>query len=225
MSVLSIIGPPSEFIKTQFIAKHTTEAEVKIWCGDASQDAVCAYSVMGKLDFFFKKRLTAEETQKSSGHRELLTVKYTLESLGRKLDHKPTHSTVYWLSDSENLVGFLSKGSRRPEIQSLVLEILANARKLQLTIIPIHLRREDPRIQIADAGSKSSIPMTGPLMEQVLKHCKALQGSSRSIFSQMRQMPEYQDFSQIFSHPSAKELTLLLNLGKTSTAGPAHQSN
>jgi hypothetical protein len=155
MSVLSIIGPPSEFIKTQFIAKHTTEAEVKIWCGDASQDAVCAYSVMGKLDFFFKKRLTAEETQKSSGHRELLTVKYTLESLGRKLDHKPTHSTVYWLSDSENLVGFLSKGSRRPEIQSLVLEILANARKLQLTIIPIHLRREDPRIQIADAGSKS----------------------------------------------------------------------
>jgi hypothetical protein len=155
ISVLSIIGPPSEFVKTQFIAKHNTEAEVKVWCGDASQDAVCAYSVMGETKFFFKKLLSAEEVQKSSGHRELLTVKYALESLEDKLDHKITRTTIYWLSDSENLVGFLTKGSRKPEIQDLVLEILTSARKSRLTIIPIHLRREDPRIQIADAGSKS----------------------------------------------------------------------
>jgi hypothetical protein len=30
ISVLSIIGPPFEFVKTQLIAKHNTEAEVKI---------------------------------------------------------------------------------------------------------------------------------------------------------------------------------------------------
>jgi hypothetical protein len=54
ISVISIIGPPSEFIKTRFIAKHNTEAAIKIWCGDASQNAVCAYSVMGSIKFFFK---------------------------------------------------------------------------------------------------------------------------------------------------------------------------
>ncbi len=155
ISVLSIIGPPSKFIKTKFIAKHNTEAEAKIWCGDASQNAVCAYSVTGSTNFFFKKMLSVEEAHKSSGQRELLTVKYTLESLRHKGGHQHTSSTIYWLSDSENLVVFLSKGSCRPEIQRLVLEILAIARQSLLTIVPIHLRREDPRIQVADAGSKS----------------------------------------------------------------------
>jgi len=155
MSVLSIVGPPSEFIKKQYIDRHNTEAEIKIWCGDASQNAVCAYSVMGSTSFFFKKMLSDEEATKSSGQRELLTVKYTLMSLRGKEQARATHTTVYWLSDSENLVAFLARGSRKPEIQQTVLEILALARKLLITIIPIHLRREDPRIQIADAGSKS----------------------------------------------------------------------
>lgn len=39
-------------------------------------------------------------------------------------------------------------------IQALILEVLSIARESNLHLIPIHLRREDPRIQMADAGSK-----------------------------------------------------------------------
>jgi len=61
---------------------------------------------------------------------------------------------VYWLTDSENLVRFLTKGSRKKHIQQEVFRVILLCQKLRIRVIPIHLRREDPRIQIADSGSK-----------------------------------------------------------------------
>ena len=151
-SVVSIIGQPSEFLKTKVISQHLKEETREIWCGDASAVAVCAYSCTANEPFYFVGRLSDEEQRQSSGHRELLTVKYALKQRleENKVASKPT--TMYWLTDSENLVVFLTKGSRKPHIQRLVLETLNISRKLNITIIPIHLRREDPRIQIADEG-------------------------------------------------------------------------
>jgi hypothetical protein len=105
--------------------------------------------------FFFKRRLTDAEIKTSSGQLKLLTVKYALQELESKQGPFEQGTTIYWLSDSENMVGLLRKGSLKAHIQVLVLEVLALATQLKVSLVPIHLLRDDPRIMVADAGSKS----------------------------------------------------------------------
>ena len=154
ISVVSIIGPPSEYLKTKVIPNHQTKRPAEIWCGDASEFAVCAYTIKAEQEVFFIGKLSMEEQQLSSGHRELLTVKYALRDKKKKAGAWARTTTLYWLTDSANLVAFLTKGSSRSRIQSDVLEVLSLTRNLNIRIIPIHLLRSDPRIQIADDGSK-----------------------------------------------------------------------
>lgn len=63
-------------------------------------------------------------------------------------------TNIFWLTDSKNLVVFLKEGSSKSNIQQLVLEIMDLAKELNVVLLPIHLRREDPRIRVADAGSR-----------------------------------------------------------------------
>jgi len=156
IAVVSIIGEPSEFIKQKFIQNHRQQKEIEIWAGDASATAVCAFSVTGEQSFFFRRKLTSEEQKTASGMRELLTVKYALQDMEEEIGSQGKSKTVYWLTDSENLVRFLTKGSGRRPIQEEVLKVIEAARRLKISLVPIHLRREDPRIKIADAGSKSA---------------------------------------------------------------------
>jgi len=104
IAVVSIIGEPSEFIKQKFIKNHKRQKEMEIWAGDASATAVCAFSVSGEQPFFFKRRLTSEEQKKSSGMRELLTVRYVLQDMEEEASGLNNSRTIYWLTDSENLV-------------------------------------------------------------------------------------------------------------------------
>ena len=59
-----------------------------------------------------------------------------------------------WLTDSTNLTSFLEQGSTKTAIQADILEVFKVAKEHKLVLIPVHLRREDPRIVMADAGSK-----------------------------------------------------------------------
>jgi hypothetical protein len=95
-----------------------------------------------------------EERRLSSGHRELLAVKKILEYYERT---NATHSqarNVYWLTGSQNMTTFLTKGSGKGPIQKEVFGIMVLCKKLNIRIIPIHLLRDDPRIKVADDGSK-----------------------------------------------------------------------
>ena len=48
----------------------------------------------------------------------------------------------------------LTKGSSKVPIQKEVFGIMTLCKKLNIRIIPIHLLRDDPRIKMADDGSK-----------------------------------------------------------------------
>lgn len=154
ISVLSIIGPPSSFIKSSFVANHVRTDDEKIWASDASGYATCAYSIKGD-HLYFRGILNENERMLSSGHRELLAVRKTLEyyELTGKIATKATN--IYWLTDSQNMVTFLTKGSGKSHIQEDVFKIMILCKRLFVRIIPIHLLREDPRITIADDGSKT----------------------------------------------------------------------
>jgi len=69
------------------------------------------------------------------------------------MQDKNKKSNIYWVTDSENIVNFIKKGSKKPHIQEMVFNILKLAAELEIHIEPIHLFRQDPRIQLADEGS------------------------------------------------------------------------
>ena len=83
--------------------------------------------------------------------RELLAIKKTLLQFQHD---QVADRNILWLTDSENVVSFLHKGSHKPHIQKLVFECLVLARGINCNLEPLHLLREDPRIQMADTGSK-----------------------------------------------------------------------
>ena len=142
----SFIGPLQQ--DSSFFGSSTPSA---IIASDASAHASCSYAVSGARNLFHQSVFSQEESGFSSGHRELLAVKTTLEAMSASFDRG---SSVFWLTDSENLVTFLTKGSSKKAIQNTVIDIFRLCRSLLLDIIPIHLKRSDYRIQVADYGSR-----------------------------------------------------------------------
>ena len=126
-----------------------------IIASDASANAVCAYDVQGANGLFHQEALSLSEASLSSGHRELLAVKLALQSSDAfSALSSPSATSVFWLTDSENMVTFLTKGSSKPNIQRTVIEIFKLTHDMMIDLIPIHLRRSDYRIQVADYGSR-----------------------------------------------------------------------
>ena len=77
-----------------------------VLASDASSVAACTYGIKNAGDFFVQ----AEQSHKSSGHRELLAVLAALRTAGETISSKGGTNTVFWLTDSSNLVHFLTKG-------------------------------------------------------------------------------------------------------------------
>ena len=85
--------------------------------------ATCALEVGEEgARFFTQNRLEQEECGLSSGQRELLTVLRTLQQEPEYFE-KLRNQTIIWLTDSTNLVSFLTKGTIKMRIQEQVLEV------------------------------------------------------------------------------------------------------
>ena len=151
-SLETVLGPATQ------TNRHTFYGDVKaknVVAGDASNKAICAYSVKGLQRFFYQDSLTAEESRLSSGHRELLTVLGTLQAKQEVFLQMPRGSrSVLWLTDSTNMMTFLTKGSTKRDIQEDILKCYDICKTIGLTLTPIHLSREDYRIQTADEGTR-----------------------------------------------------------------------
>jgi hypothetical protein len=121
---------------------------------DASDTLVAAYSVCGLPDFTHVKTLSAVEATWSSSRRELCAVQHALEHLAAVHGRFPVHTTLFWLSDNQNVAKFLSKGSGKTAIMLQYLGIVATARSLNLDVFAVWVRRDNPHLVKADALSK-----------------------------------------------------------------------
>ena len=135
----------------RFVYQRSADTPAVI-ASDASEHAICSYDVQNAGGFFHQDILSISEASYSSGHRELLAVLSTLRSSSSTASL--SSRSCYWLTDSENLVTFLAKGSSKLAIQSTVLDIFRLAHRMKLDLIPLHVRRSDYRIQAADHGSR-----------------------------------------------------------------------
>jgi len=96
--------------------------------------------------------LSAEEKSYSSGERELLAMHKSFQHFHQVLQLRDLN--LIWATDSENLVSFVSKGSTNPRIHDVIMDIYYLCHVMNCTIEPVHLLREDERIQQVDHLSK-----------------------------------------------------------------------
>ena len=106
-----------------------------------------------KSKYFNQSILQEAERSLSSGQRELLAVLRALQQ-DRALFEQLRHEKIVWLTDSTNLVSFLTKGTMKMAIQQQVLQVFQLLSEYKIRLIPVHLRRTDFRIQWADKGSR-----------------------------------------------------------------------
>jgi hypothetical protein len=135
---------------------RTTDTDLQsLYVSDASDSHVYIYKADGQFQYVREFELTAGERLASSGYRELLTVKRSLQEDPEQFkEHKG--GTIFWQTDSKNCYSFLLRGSRQPDIQRVVMDINCMERRLDINIVPVWTPRTHARIVTADLGSKMS---------------------------------------------------------------------
>jgi hypothetical protein len=125
-----------------------------VMASDALDFAVASYSVEGLPEFSFSDEFMLEERGESSSARELLAIHRTLQfwESSKTLSRPLEHTTLWWLTDNQNVEKFLAKGSGKLRIMKLVLDILRRGRVMDLQ--PIWVSWENPFLLKADAISK-----------------------------------------------------------------------
>jgi len=127
-----------------------------VFVSDASDSAAFVYSADGTFEFTRDFVFDLDEARASSGLRELLAVRHAW-TFDQLFFEKFRGQLLYWQTDSQNCAIFLTRGSRKPVIQDIVLEIKLLEKQLGLVLIPVWTPREHERILVADLGSKFSL--------------------------------------------------------------------
>ena len=123
-----------------------------IMVSDSSDFKAAVYNLHDGHSSAITFAFDVDEKTLSSGMRELLAVKKTLQVW--RHDGSIRNALIYWITDSSNVVAFLQKGSSKSHVQATVFDIAILQQELHVKIIPVHLLRSDPRIQLADDLSK-----------------------------------------------------------------------
>ena len=131
----------------------TSDFVDNLFVSDASDSHVFVFRADGRFQLVREFELEGCERSASSGFRELLAVHKTLESEKDQF-REFAGGVVYWQTDSKNCYSFLTKGSRIPSVQSLVMDIKYCERKLDIKIVPVWTARSHARIVEADLGLK-----------------------------------------------------------------------
>ena len=135
------------------LVQSTEEMLDNLYVSDASDTHVYIYKADGQFQLVREFHFSEEESSASSGYRELLAVHKTLQSDPASFAGH-AGGLVFWKTDSKNCYSFLSKGSRLPDVQRLVVDIKCMERKLDIRLVPVWTPRSHARIVAADLGSK-----------------------------------------------------------------------
>jgi hypothetical protein len=140
---------PNPVARKDTIPNHDRGQTVVV--SDASDAKAFVYELTRGSKTILSCNFDTNQRKLSSGARELLSIAFTVKQWNVQ---KRSGFNVYWVTDSENVVSFIKKGSRRPEIQAILFELVELCHQMKINIEPIHLKREDPRIQLADEGTR-----------------------------------------------------------------------
>ena len=124
------------------------EAFHSVVYSDASEQGYGSYIISGKQNLVCQGQWEVEESTKSSTWRELKAVHNMLLSVGSALKgHK-----VQWHTDNQNVVRLMARGSMKPDLHTVVEDIVYMCTKHHVVIFPVWVPREEN--QLADYLSK-----------------------------------------------------------------------
>ena len=127
-----------------------TKPEItKIVYSDASATGYGGYIVEKLGNVIAKGDFNHFETKTSSTYRELLAVKYVLQSFTEALQNE----TIEWFTDNDNVCKIVNRGSTRQHLQTLAIEIFSICISQNIEIYPTWIPRE--LNETADIISKS----------------------------------------------------------------------
>jgi hypothetical protein len=145
----------SETDRLTHLIKTTGENLNNLFVSDASDSQAFVFKADGHFSLVKDFEFSDSEKSASSGFRELLAVKKTLEAEPEQF-REHAGGVVFWQTDSKNCYSFLTKGSRIPEVQDVVFDIKRRERNLDIKVVPVWTPRSQERIVEADLGSKLS---------------------------------------------------------------------
>ena len=120
----------------------------KVVYTDASDHSYGGYIVQRLGNTIAHGSFSIDEIDASSTYRELLAVKYVIQSFPQKLQHQ----TVLWHSDNFNVSTIINKGSPKDHLQDLALDIFCLSLRHDIKLISKWIPREEN--EEADSISK-----------------------------------------------------------------------
>lgn len=129
----------------------TCEARLVV-VSDASEMGLFAFQYFDKYEIIAARRFTEEEAKMSSTKRELLALHavYVSNAADKFKNSKVDHYT-----DNQAVESIMEIGSRKPELQNLVLEIVEACREKRTELKVVWKPRDHFLLKHADLGSKS----------------------------------------------------------------------
>ena len=135
--------------------QHSVKDIPNLFVSDASESHAFVYCADGTFAYVSDFEFSATEATLSSGHRELLSIVFALDT-HPEVFCQFSPGKIFWQTDSKNVFNFLRRSSRKTEIQADVVKIKKLEKKLSVKIIPAWTPREHARLQLEDLGSKFS---------------------------------------------------------------------
>ena len=127
---------------------RTNNSITKVVFSDASEKGYGSFIIEKLGNIVARDNFNYSEKGTSSTYRELLAVKYSLESFYSLL----TNQKILWHSDNTNVARIIQIGSRKPHLQKIALEIFKICLRFDIEITTQWIPREYN--QIADQISK-----------------------------------------------------------------------
>ena len=129
-------------------SEDTFEMEI---VGDASEVGLFAFKYGDVHETVARRMFSSWEARESSTYREVVVLHETYCSpeavrlSGRRIRHLTDNKAVEWI---------FKTGSRNFKIQKLVVEVFLACHSLQIFLVVSWRSRDDPLLQVADAGSR-----------------------------------------------------------------------
>ena len=160
----------SNLKRSNGLSFKNTPQITQIVYSDASAHSYGGFTIQKQGQIVARGDFKNEEVETSSTFRELLAVKYVLQSFSNIL----SSHCVQWLTDNTNVPKIITAGSRRHHLQELALNIYNICIIYSINLYPAWIPREQNKI--ADTISKEKDSDNWGIDTETFQHIQSVYG-------------------------------------------------
>ena len=132
-------------------SRSLTETRITV-VSDSSEVGTFGYQLEDNFKVLLRRSFDEEERRSSSTMRELLALKFIYTS---EISNLWSGFKVLHLTDNQAVASIVERGSKKKDLQEIILEIFLSCRRKGIELFVEWRPRDDPLLVLADLGSKS----------------------------------------------------------------------